>query len=159
MIRRTAEIHLRHIAGGGDPFELGSARPLDFGHWAAHRLEMLTNHALRHGEAVAIGIALDSRYSTLIGLLDKTECTRILALLQALELPTTDALLERSEGRASLLLGLEEFREHLGGELTITLLEGIGRGREVHTIERERMLEAMVWLADQGAPCAYPAAI
>ncbi|MFQ5546411.1 MAG: 3-dehydroquinate synthase, partial [Acidiferrobacterales bacterium] len=63
LIRRCAEIHMRHITTGGDPFETGSARPLDFGHWSAHKLESLTNHALRHGEAVAIGIALDTRYS------------------------------------------------------------------------------------------------
>ena len=36
LIRRCAELHLRHIATSGDPFETGSARPLDFGHWAAH---------------------------------------------------------------------------------------------------------------------------
>ena len=69
LIRRCAELHMHQIAHGGDPFETGSARPLDFGHWAAHKLEMLTRHHLRHGEAVALGIALDSRYSVLSGLL------------------------------------------------------------------------------------------
>ena len=71
MIRRCAELHMHQIAHGGDPFETGSARPLDFGHWAAHKLEMLTRHHLRHGEAVAIGIALDTRYSVLSGLLSR----------------------------------------------------------------------------------------
>ena len=46
---------------------MGSARPLDYGHWAAHKLESLTRHHLRHGEAVAIGMALDARYSVLAG--------------------------------------------------------------------------------------------
>ena len=59
VIERSAELHLQHICGNGDPFELGSARPLDFGHWAAHKLESMTQHRLRHGEAVAIGMALD----------------------------------------------------------------------------------------------------
>ena len=59
---------MRQIGQGGDPFETGSARPLDFGHWAAHRLESLTRYHLRHGEAVAIGMALDTRYSVLGGL-------------------------------------------------------------------------------------------
>jgi 3-dehydroquinate synthase len=71
LIRRCAELHMRQIALGGDPFESGSARPLDFGHWSAHKLEMLTGHALSHGEAVAIGIALDARYSVLAGMLAK----------------------------------------------------------------------------------------
>jgi 3-dehydroquinate synthase len=38
VIRRCAALHLTHIASGGDPFELGSSRPLDFGHWSAHKL-------------------------------------------------------------------------------------------------------------------------
>ena len=70
LIHRCAELHLDHIATSGDPFELGSARPLDFGHWAAHKLEQLSNFQIRHGEAVAIGIALDVIYSRQTGLLD-----------------------------------------------------------------------------------------
>jgi 3-dehydroquinate synthase len=59
LIYRCAQLHLEHISGG-DPFETGSSRPLDFGHWAAHKLEQLTNYNLRHGEAVAIGISRES---------------------------------------------------------------------------------------------------
>ena len=67
LIRRCAELHMRQIAMGGDPFETGSARPLDYGHWSAHKLEVLSGHELRHGEAVAIGMALDARYSVCKG--------------------------------------------------------------------------------------------
>src|SRR5580692_463849 len=70
MIYRSAELHVEHIASGGDPFEFGSARPLDFGHWAAHKLEELSDFQMRHGEAVAIGIAIDVLYSRNISLLD-----------------------------------------------------------------------------------------
>ncbi len=70
MIRRCAELHMNQIANGGDPFETGSARPLDYGHWSAHKIESMTNYEIRHGEAVAIGLALDSRYSVLVGLLE-----------------------------------------------------------------------------------------
>ena len=55
LIQRCAELHLDHIAASGDPFESGSARPLDFGHWAAHKLEQLSHFGISHGEAVAIG--------------------------------------------------------------------------------------------------------
>jgi hypothetical protein len=34
MIRRCAELHMQQIGQGGDPFETGSARPLDYGHWS-----------------------------------------------------------------------------------------------------------------------------
>ena len=125
LIRRCAELHLAHIATGGDPFELGNARPLDFGHWAAHKLELLTHHELRHGEAVAIGMAVDTVYSRLAGLLDAASCARVLALVRALGLPAWHAALRDP----ALLDGLAEFREHLGGELTITLLHGLGTGK------------------------------
>ena len=143
LVRRSAELHLRHIATGGDPFELGSARPLDFGHWAAHKLEALTEHRLRHGEAVAIGIALDAIYSELSGLcgVDVTEAA--LALLEALGLPRWDDALDLvgPGGRRLVLAGLAEFQEHLGGELTVTMLQAIGRGVEVHEV-RELLVEA-----------------
>src|SRR5205085_3493088 len=128
LVKRSAELHLAHICGNGDPFELGSARPLDFGHWAAHKLEAMTDHRLRHGEAVAIGIALDVRYSVRMGFLAHGDGERILGVLESLGLRLwDDALFERDEtGELTLLCGLREFREHLGGELHITLLRGIG---------------------------------
>ncbi len=139
MIRRCAELHLEHIANGGDPFEQGSARPLDFGHWAAHKLEVLTHLALRHGEAVAIGIALDSAYSVEAGLLDARDHDAIVGLLAALGLPTTHELLHDP----ALLEGLAEFREHLGGELSIPLLEGIGRSCECHDVREDLLRRAI----------------
>ena len=76
VIRRSAALHLAHISASGDPFELTSSRPLDFGHWAAHKLEQLSRHRLRHGEAVAIGMALDSTYSCLSGALPEADWRR-----------------------------------------------------------------------------------
>jgi 3-dehydroquinate synthase len=151
MIRRCAELHMHQIAHGGDPFETGSARPLDFGHWSAHKLEHLTKHHLRHGEAVAIGIALDARYSVLAGLLDVTQDERICSLLEHLGFRLWHPGLEarRPDGTLAVLDGLREFREHLGGELTVTLLAGIGRGVEVHEIDESRMLAAMAWLKER----------
>jgi 3-dehydroquinate synthase len=153
-IRECARLHMRQIAHGGDPFEAGSARPLDFGHWSAHRLEALTHHHVRHGEAVAIGIALDSRYSVLAGLLPAGEDERIAALLEHLGFRIWHPALTRldAEGRPAILRGLAEFREHLGGELTVTLLTAIGTGHEVHEIDTGLMLQAADWLrAREGA--------
>ncbi|MEH2348885.1 MAG: 3-dehydroquinate synthase [Nostoc sp.] len=138
VIYRCAQLHLEHIANSGDPFEMGSSRPLDFGHWAAHKLEHLTNYRLRHGEAVAIGIALDSTYSYLIGLLDCSEWQRILNTLSALGftlyVPELAHKLSQLEHPDCLFRGLTEFREHLGGELTLTLLKSIGKAIEVHEV-------------------------
>ncbi|MEO1493793.1 MAG: 3-dehydroquinate synthase [Pseudomonadota bacterium] len=148
MIRRCAELHMRQIGTGGDPFEMGSARPLDFGHWSAHKLEALTRHHLRHGEAVAIGIALDARYSVLAGLLAPGSDERIAVLLEHLGFRIWHPALTRQDasGKAAILRGLTEFREHLGGELTVTLLTDIGVGHEVHEIDADLMMQAADWL-------------
>jgi 3-dehydroquinate synthase len=148
MIYRSAVLHVEHITAGGDPFEFGSARPLDFGHWAAHKLEQLSDYQIRHGEAVAIGMALDVNYSRNIGLLDAASADRILALLRnlGLELFANELLHLDAEHQPMVLKGLEEFREHLGGELTLTMLRGIGTGVEVHEIILPKMLEALAEL-------------
>ena len=144
MIHRSAELHLQHIATSGDPFELGSSRPLDFGHWAAHKLEQLSHHRLRHGEAVAIGIALDSTYSYLTGSLPHADWLRIIELFEAVRLPIwhPDMATPGGGGRPAVLAGMEEFREHLGGRLTVMLLERIGSGFEVHELDETVLLEA-----------------
>jgi 3-dehydroquinate synthase len=140
VIYRSAALHLDHIAGGGDPFESGSSRPLDFGHWAAHKLEQLSRHRLRHGEAVALGMALDATYSYLAGYLLQPDWLRIVTLLENLGLSLYEPELDDP---ALLQEGLQEFREHLGGPLTIMLLWAIGQGLEVHEINPESMATAI----------------
>ncbi|WP_114752358.1 3-dehydroquinate synthase [Pleomorphovibrio marinus] len=138
LITRCAEMHLDHIAGK-DPFEMGSSRPLDFGHWAAHKLEQLTNYQIRHGEAVAVGIALDTTYSHLKGMLTEIELSRIIQLIKNLGF---ELFVPELSG-TSILQGLEEFREHLGGELTIMLLNAIGSGVEVHEMDKNLIVDAI----------------
>ena len=145
LIFHCAELHLNHIVGGGDPFETGSARPLDFGHWAAHKLEQISDFQILHGEAVAIGVALDVIYSRQIGLLEAAAADRILNLLRGLGFSIFASRLrvKDSRGEYQILAGLEEFREHLGGELTITLLKEIGRGIEVHEMQPEKIMASI----------------
>ncbi len=150
IVARTARLHLDHIRAGGDPFEMGSARPLDFGHWAGHKLELLSHHRLSHGEAVAIGIAIDVCYAVTQRLLTEPQRDNILAAMRTVGLPLWDAAAEGEapNGGTLLMQGLEEFREHLGGRLTLTLPRGIGHGVEVHRIEPEAMMASLRWLRD-----------
>ncbi len=148
VIYRCAALHLTHITQGGDPFESGSSRPLDFGHWAAHKLEYLSGHQLRHGEAVALGIALDATYSYLAGMLQFRDWQRILTLLEGLGLPVGSPWLALE---SEVLQGLQEFREHLGGRLTIILLQGIGRPVEINDLDKKLMAVAIALLQGQDA--------
>ena len=150
VIYKCAEMHMHHIAQGGDPFESGSSRPLDFGHWAAHKMEFMTNYELRHGEAVAKGIALDVTYAQLVGLISEEDLQYILDVMIAigfdLSLPV-----QSNDKIEQLLNGIEEFREHLGGQLTITLISDLGVKHDVHTVDMELMSKAITKLNHQFA--------
>lgn len=143
QIIRSAQMHLDHIAGK-DPFEFGSSRPLDFGHWAAHKLENLSDFRIRHGEAVAIGIALDSAYSFLQGRISKSDLDRIFNVIHTLGF---ELFAPELEG-ANLIKGLQEFQEHLGGQLTVMLLEALGKGVEIHEMDHALIYEAVELLLE-----------
>ncbi len=153
LIERSARLHVEHIATGGDPFESGSARPLDFGHWSAHKLEQLSDYKIRHGEAVAVGIALDTVYARNTGLLDAASAERVLALLERLgfELFAQELLHADSAQSLQVLNGLEEFREHLGGGLAITLLRAIGQGVETGEMNLAKVVAAIYELQERHA--------
>jgi len=156
-IRRSAEMHVEHIAGNGDPFEKGSARPLDFGHWVAHKLEQVSQFEIAHGEAVAIGMAVDLIYSASKGILDPAVANRIIELIESIGFETfSPYLLARASGGERVILaGLEEFREHLGGQLTITLVPKIGEKVEVHDMDKNLILAAVDALRERSIQRAH----
>lgn len=147
LIYWCAKWHVDHIGTGGDPFETGSARPLDFGHWAAHKLEQLSGYQIRHGEAVAVGISLDATYSLMTGMLPRGDWRCILTLFQQLGLPTAiPATAPNATGQdmfEEIASGLEEFREHIGGPLTLIMLEGIGKPVEIYEVDHALMIKSI----------------
>ena len=156
-IKRSALLHARHIALGGDPFETGSSRPLDFGHWAAHKMEALTNYQLSHAEAVSVGLALDTIYSEKIGFLEKAKAERIISVLMNLGLKTYHPSLDWTDakGNRRVLAGLDEFREHLGGELTVLLLADLGKGVDVHEFDLILLEESIEQLREMWELAAH----
>jgi 3-dehydroquinate synthase len=143
MIARCAELHIDHIRTNGDPFEQGTSRPLDFGHWAAHKIEDLADNDVRHGEAVAVGIVLDSLYSHHCGLISELELHKILSLIKDVGFRLFHPALHKMDIQASL----NDFREHMGGELTIPLIKGIGSLTEAHQIDTALVASAIQFLA------------
>ena len=152
-VQRSAELHVEHITTNGDPFEQGSARPLDFGHWAAHKLEQVSDFAVAHGEAVAIGMAIDLLYSAKMGIVDRPTAQRVIELIERLGFETfaPELLEHNAAGDLTILAGLEEFREHLGGDLTVTLVPEIGRKLEVHEMNRRVIVESLEDLRERKA--------
>ena len=145
LIKRCAQLHLQHIAGN-DPFEMGSSRPLDFGHWSAHKLEQLTHFSVFHGEAVAMGVVLDSVYSFLSGKITEKDIIRIINLMTTIGFDITHPQMIIKDENSALIAGMNEFREHLGGKLTIMLLQSIGKGEEVHELDIELLKRSSDWI-------------
>jgi 3-dehydroquinate synthase len=143
MTVRCAELHMEHMSQGGDPFEAGASRPLDFGHWSAHNIEELTSGSVRHGEAVAMGIALDSLYSHHLGKVSELELKKIFLTLEDIGFD----LYHWAMGWVDVDRALKGFQEHLGGELTVTLLDGIGRKTDVHEVDTALMRRCIETLA------------
>jgi 3-dehydroquinate synthase len=152
-VEKSALLHVHHIAAGGDPFESGSSRPLDFGHWAAHKLESLTSYQLSHARAVAIGLALDTLYSTRAGLAPATVAPRVMRVLSELQLAIYHPALDWRDatGQRQVLDGLEEFREHLGGDLTVLMLQDIGLSLDVRHIGSAHITACIDELRSLGA--------
>ena len=157
VIRESAVWHLRHITRGGDPFEALEARPLDFGHWSAHKLEPMSDYTIRHGEAVSMGLCIDVAYSTLRHGLPAADRDRVIQCLQDLGIAVSHPLMHDAE---RLLGGIEEFRQHLGGRLTVTMLEAPGRPVDVHEIDEAILRDAIEFVARIGPPTrTVPAAV
>lgn len=148
VVRRCAVLHLNHIRKAGDPFEMGSSRPLDFGHWSAHQIEVMSRFAIGHGQSVAIGVALDTVYAAKIGLISDADMRRIVKGLLECGLPVWHECMDRRDahGRLEIFEGLDRFREHLGGRLTLALPHPVGSQTEVHEVDRGVMEQAIIWL-------------
>jgi 3-dehydroquinate synthase len=163
VVKRCAILHLDHIRNNGDPFEFGMARPLDFGHWSAHRLEVLSGYDLCHGQAVSIGIALDTCHACEIGLLPERERDLILDALEQTGLPIWSDLLQQrgDDGRLEIARGLKDFQEHLGGELNVTVPVEIGKSVEIHEVDPRAIEAAIQYLKARSqtgsisAPCSW----
>lgn len=127
-----------------DPFEMINARPLDFGHQWGHRLEILSEARLNHGEAISIGMSIDCCISYRRGYISKETLYRILSLFKNIKLPIFDDIVDTED----VFSGLEHFRRHLGGELTITLLKGIGNKFNVNDITQKEFNESLILLKE-----------
>jgi 3-dehydroquinate synthase len=142
-IRRSARLHFDHITQNGDPFEREDARPLDFGHWSAHKLEQMSGFELSHGQAVAIGIALDATYARLMGWLGDADHQKVLECLAGIGFGLYHEVMQQAN---SLLGGLDEFQEHLGGKLTIPMINKVGETFDVFEIDTNKMTDAISYL-------------
>ena len=136
---------------------LASPRLRALGRSQAGSADRVPPAARRGGRRSAL--ALDTTYAHLSGALGEHEWRRVIDVIQAVGLaihaPELDAHLDDAEDPRGVLSGLNEFREHLGGELTILLLSGIGRPFDCHDIDTSvmvRSIEVLRRMSAAGAP-------
>jgi 3-dehydroquinate synthase len=96
LIVRSIEIKADIVAR--DEREVGLRQILNFGHTIGHAVELVSGYSLLHGEAVAIGMALESELAEHIGLAQIGTAATVSSALQAAGLPT--ALPSGSDGGA-----------------------------------------------------------
>jgi 3-dehydroquinate synthase len=144
VVRCAAAIKCELV--GRDPYEDDLRRPLNFGHTVGHPLETVTGYgALLHGEAVALGMVVESRIAAARGLLDEATLDRLVALLRRCDLPTTGADLAAPAGGAAVVAAMEKVRQIRAGSLRYVLPVAIGEtviADDVSTAELEAALAA-----------------
>ncbi|MEO1657211.1 MAG: 3-dehydroquinate synthase [Pseudomonadota bacterium] len=112
-----------------DEREAGKRALLNLGHTFGHALEAEAGYdgRLLHGEAVALGMAMASRFSVVRGLLSEDEASRIIGVIAAAGLPTQMSDIAWLETSAEALLGhVRQDKKVEGGRLTLILLRAVG---------------------------------
>lgn len=146
LITRCAAIHAAHIAESDDPFETGPFRPLDFGHWSAHYLETLSGYTVSHGEAVAMGTVLDLILAKDLGFIDNKDLQTVGDSIRRCGFELWHPLLGKADksGRLIIYKGLEEFRQHIGGKLTLIMPDHLGASREINKLPYRDVKKAVI---------------
>ena len=121
VIDRSVELMLEEL--GANPYEeYGLRRLVDFGHTFSTRLEELCGWQVRHGEAVAVDMALSSAMAAELGLLTEMDLREILTLISDLGLPLYSSLIDETV----VFEAVEAATGHRGGALNLVVPTGLG---------------------------------
>jgi len=126
----------------GDEREVGQRMVLNYGHTIGHAIEAALGYrGLRHGEAIAIGMTLEARLSSRLGLCDAALLDRQTRVLASLGLPVRLAALARgkSPARERIAAAMTHDKKATGGRLRFVLPEALGR-----TVIRDDVPPALV---------------
>lgn len=111
-----------------DETEAGVRSILNFGHTFGHAIEAVTHYKeLRHGEAVAIGMAAAARLSLKLGLCSKDVTERIETLIANIGLPVKlSAISSYQPSVGELLKAMEIDKKVVGGKIKFVMVKDIG---------------------------------
>lgn len=141
LIYRSVEIKNEIVMQ--DPTEKNIRKALNFGHTLGHAIEsyFLENEnktSLLHGEAIAIGMILESFISLEKGLLNPKEYNQIKTTIKAIY---DDVIFEESDIAPILELLIHDKKNEYGN-IQFALIEGIGKIKINQSVENELILKA-----------------
>lgn len=137
IIRRAVAVKIAVVEA--DPYERGRRAVLNLGHTFAHAFEVLSDYQLRHGEAVAMGMAAAARLAVDLGRCSPDAARRIVALLERLGLPTAVPNVDP----AAIWLAMTLDKKKQGQRLRFVLPLDIGKVDVFDDVPRERVLVAL----------------
>jgi 3-dehydroquinate synthase len=132
MVRRAMAVKIKIIQL--DPYEGGIRESLNFGHTVGHAVEMASNFAIRHGEAISIGMVAETRISEELGLSNAGLAQRLSRTLSRIGLPVE---IPPSLDRAMLLDTMQFDKKRLSGVLRFSLPISIGQVKNGIEIDPE----------------------
>lgn len=107
-----------------DPLEAGARAALNFGHTIGHALELLTNYALPHGHAVAIGMVVEATAGEAAGVTEPGTADALRRVLTTLGLPVT---IPEGIDRAQVLDATRLDKKARNARARYALVERIGK--------------------------------
>jgi len=107
-----------------DEVDTGLRNVLNLGHTLGHAIESASRYRILHGEAVAIGMVLESGIAHQLGLLPESDLRRIRALMERMSLPT---VLPSTFDRGLFHRSLQLDKKNVARQVRYVLLRSIGQ--------------------------------
>ena len=149
LISRCCEIKVDIVKQ--DTQESGIRKVLNFGHTIAHAIEQCENYTILHGEAVVIGILVESYLSYKIAGLKEEELKRIKQLVNSYSFPLR---LSKRCTKEALLEAMKYDKKSRDQEVHFVLIKHIGKvhsfDKKYSTQVRPQMIEeALEWMFEE----------
>jgi 3-dehydroquinate synthase len=136
IVKRAMAVKIKVIEE--DPYERGIRAALNLGHTVGHAVELVSRFELRHGEAIAIGMMAEAKYSARIGLAGNGLVEAIEETLSALGLP-----IQIPDGmpREEIIRAMRVDKKKNAKEIRFALPVEIGKVELVNVSDLESVLE------------------
>jgi len=139
IVRRAQAVKVSLIEA--DPYEKGPRAALNFGHTIGHAVELVSGYRLRHGEAVAIGMLVETRLAEKLGIAESGLAEEIRAALAGLGRPVE---IPAGLPRADILRAVQADKKKSKGTVKFALPEKLGLVRtSIEIADLQQMLQIL----------------